>query len=623
MPARLAPVLALCAFLFALAGCERAPMPQLIQALEFAPREAEVGDRLEVRGSGFPKGKTASLSFRGVLYRPGEDSQRAEVDAQGTVTSAQQIELPFTEALQTLFCGRGDRAAHTTFVGEIEVAFPAVRPGAPPVTATLRGVTVDFRPPLPPRAVFDARVAEGARALSYVGIVVAPDGITAGGVVVREVLPGSRADQAGVLADDLLTSFDHVRLTSLADAIPSGAHGTVVLGIRRGEAPTELTKEVAVDGFTFAAPGDLLGAALILALAAALIVLFLAPRKGIFSFLETRVAARMQRQSFRSIARMLLPAANERAWVRFAPYLVFSVLSAVFAAMPFGRYLIIADLDIAILFLLAILSLLSIGLLSGGLAKNGPGYSFFAGLRAAAQILVYELPAAIAILCVVMMTGSLRMQDIIRAQGGLPWDWYMFRSPVTLVLFFLFMTSILAEGSRATASAAIFQAEVEGAGPPPSAHSTGLRYLVFFVGEWANVFVMSGIATTIFLGGWQVPGIASGEVESRTDLELIGSLLFLLKSWSLTLAVVAVRWSLPPIRIAQMMTLCGKWLVPLALCALVLTSGWVAWSPVAHVQKTLGVAMFAVFCLGLVRFSYRVRYNLRLAYGEAHLNPFL
>ena len=618
MPLRLAHFLASIAILATLLGCERAPLPQLIQALDFAPREAEVGDRLEVRGTGFPKGKIANLSFRGALYRPGEDFERAEVDTSGTVTSAQQIELPFTEELQALFCGRGEKTAHTTFVGDLDVAFPAVRPGAPPITATLRAITVDFRPPAPRHAVFEASAAEGARALSYVGISYAPSGVTAGGVVVAEVRPGSRADQAGILSGDVITSFDHVRLASLADAVPSGAHATVALGIRRGDSEIELTREVAIDGFAFTAPGDLLGAALILAIAAALILLFMAPRRGLFTFLEARVAARMRTRSFRSIARMLLPAPGERSIARVAPYLVFSVFSAAFAAMPFGRYLIIADLDIAILFVLAITSLATIGLLTGGFASKK--YSFFGGIRAAAQILVYQMPAAIAILCIVMMTGSLRMQEIIRAQGGMPWDWYMFKSPVTLGLFFLFLTTIIAEGSRAPFGLP----EIEGAaaGEVPLRPS-GLRYVLFFFAEWANVFVMSGIGTTLFLGGWQIPGVTPGEAESRIDLQLLGSVLFLLKGWTLTLAVVATRWSLPRVRIDQMMGLCGRWLVPLSLAALVMTAGWVLWSPGVHVQRTLGMGMFAVFCLGVLRFFQRVRYNLRTTYGEAHLNPFL
>src|SRR5262249_36125616 len=134
----------LCAFVAFAAGCIRDGSPQLIQLLEVAPREAEVGERLAVMGAGFPQGKPARLAFRGTLYRPGERPiDDAEIPAQGTVLTAQHIELVFTDALQAAFCGVGDRAAHTTFEGELEVAFAAAAPGAPPIAATLYKVVLD------------------------------------------------------------------------------------------------------------------------------------------------------------------------------------------------------------------------------------------------------------------------------------------------------------------------------------------------------------------------------------------------------------------------------------------------------------------------------------------------
>src|SRR3954469_1945720 len=131
------PVLAvLAAFL---CGCQREVGPQLIQVLDVAPREVEVGDRLEIVGNGFPQGKTAKLAFRGTLFRPGERPETsAEIDAEGTVQSSTQIEVPFTEGLKELFCGAADKTAHTTFEGDIEVAFAAAAPGAPPISATVR-----------------------------------------------------------------------------------------------------------------------------------------------------------------------------------------------------------------------------------------------------------------------------------------------------------------------------------------------------------------------------------------------------------------------------------------------------------------------------------------------------
>ena len=105
--------------------------PQLLNVLDFAPREAEVGDRLEVIGAGFPEGKTAHVLFKGTLNRPGHKPIKGvEIETEGASSSADKIEMTFTEGLQTAFCGAGDEAVHTTFNGDVIVSFPASTGGA-------------------------------------------------------------------------------------------------------------------------------------------------------------------------------------------------------------------------------------------------------------------------------------------------------------------------------------------------------------------------------------------------------------------------------------------------------------------------------------------------------------
>jgi hypothetical protein len=135
---RFAKLILLCALGALLFACVREGSPQLIQVLEVAPNEAEVGDRVTILGAGFPQGKVAHLAFRGTLHRPGEKPiEDAEILAEGTVKNAQQIDLAFTDALQALFCGAPGDAAHTTFDGELEVAFAAAIRGSAPSAATL------------------------------------------------------------------------------------------------------------------------------------------------------------------------------------------------------------------------------------------------------------------------------------------------------------------------------------------------------------------------------------------------------------------------------------------------------------------------------------------------------
>jgi NADH-quinone oxidoreductase subunit H len=616
------------------------PSPQLLNVLDFAPREAEVGDRLEVIGYGFPEGKAARITFRGTLHRPGRRPvQGVEIDAPGASTSADKVELTFSEGLQASFCGVGDEALHTTFEGDVLVSFPAALPGALPITGAVRGVRVDFRAPGARRTVALAREHEGERALEFLGLAVAADSPAAGGLLITGVRAGSPGDAAGFTAGDLISTFDGVRVLSKADISPSGSGRTVAIGVRRvSEGGTrDDVRRVSIDGFRSSAPADLLGAGTILAVAAAIILLFMAPVAGIITWLERRVAARMQSRigpnragpggflvwvadGIKSLLKEdIIPTQSDKPLFRLAPYLVFLGVSGTFCVMPFGQHLIAADLDIGILYVVSVTSLVTIGLMMGGWASNNK-WSMIGGVRAAAQIVSYEIPGAVAIACIVMMTGSLRVQDIILAQGGEPWRWYMFRNPVTFVLFFLWFTTALAEGNRAPFDLPEAESELVAG---YSTEYSGMRYLFFFFAEWANVFVMCGIASALFLGGWQIPWVSPAAQEANFWLQCVGAVIFQVKSWSLIFVVIWIRWTLPRVRVDQMMDLCWKWFVPASFASFVLTALWVLWSPVPQLETVIGVAMFALWVLLLGYFLGRVRYNLRAAHAPVHLNPFL
>ena len=105
------------------AACQRDVGPQLIEVLDLAPHEVEVGDRVEVIGASFPQGKKAHVTFRGELHRPGEKPASAEIATEGTASSGTQVELDLTESLEELFCGVGESGTHTTFEGDVEIAF--------------------------------------------------------------------------------------------------------------------------------------------------------------------------------------------------------------------------------------------------------------------------------------------------------------------------------------------------------------------------------------------------------------------------------------------------------------------------------------------------------------------
>lgn len=636
--------------LLAALGCARsAGGPPLLQVIDVQPRDVDVGDRIEVlginlRGEG-GEGTEAQVEFRGKLLRPGQaplTDQVVTVD-HGKV-SGDKVTMVFTEGLQSAFCGRGDDAIHTTFVGDVTVTIPSSGEGT--LTGTVKGITVDFRPPSPRRAVLEKRHEEGLRALEFMGVTVSDDSPASGGLLVAKVRPSSPASKRGVLAGDLITSFQGIKVLSVGDMASTGHTETPQMVVAR--AGQELPAvQIDMKGFEGAPPIDLLGAGLVLGIAAAIILLFMAPTAGIITWVERRVAGRMQSRigpnragpqgflvwladGIKSILKEdIIPTESDQWLFRLAPYLVFMGVSATFVVMPFGQKLIAADLDIGILFVIAVTSLVTIGLMTGGWASNNK-WSLLGGVRSAAQIISYEIPGAVAIVCLVMMTGSLRLQDIIAAQGGTgssvldvggwPWYWYVFRNPITFGLFFLYFTTALAEGNRGPFDLPEAESELVAG---YSTEYSGMRYLFFFFAEWANVFVMAGIASALFLGGWQIPGVSPAAQEASLPLQLVGVALFLAKSWLLIFVVIWVKWTLPRVRIDQMMNLCWKWFVPLSFVAFLLTAMWMVAGVPKLVETVISVATFVVWAVIMVHFIRRVQHNLRESRVPIHLNPFV
>jgi NADH-quinone oxidoreductase subunit H len=582
----------------ALAACARDPGPSLIEATDVAPREVEAGDRLEVTGAAFPEGKRARVTFRGELHRPGERARSAEIEAQGAAESATQIEVDVTEPLEELFCGVGESAAHTTFTGDVEVAFAAAARGAPPVSATVHDVVLDVRPPAPRRAVAEARAAEGQRALAYAGLHVASVPAASGGLVVDAVDPGSRADEAGVAPGDVLTSFDRARLDSVADAIPAASSVRVTL--RRpgatGGSDREIARVLRFDGFRASPPADLLGAALVLAVALAGLLLFFAPTTGAISWIERRIARRAPLSIRRELG---------------SPFAL-AALSAFLFAVPFGQYGVAADLDVGLVYVLAVTSLVVLTLVRPG---EGRARGVAARLRAAARVVSGEVPAAIAVASIVTLAGSLRLHEIIRAQGGWPWEWLLFASPVAVAPFAVYLAASVVGGGAGRAPSDVAE-EDEAADAHAHAETPSSLHLV----------LASAIASALFLGGWQVPGLSAGAQEAHLPLQIAGAALYLAKTWGLAAALVALRAVLPRARPAEAMVLAWKWLAPGSVVSFGACAAWVAWGAPrapASAQTGLGVAMLAIASLAAARVALRVRHASRAPTNEGSASAFL
>ncbi len=249
---------------------------------------------------------------------------------------------------------------------------------------------------------------------------------------------------------------------------------------------------------------------------------------GLLSWWERRLAARIQSRvgpnrvgpqgilQFAADALKLIlkedliPADSDHILFRIAPYFVMIGFILTFVVLPFGYRLSPTNMNVGLFYVVSITALVVVGILVSGWASNSK-WSLFGGIRAAAQVVSYEIPAGMAILVPILMSGSLNMHDIIRAQGGAPWDWFMFQTPWGYAAFFILFVAMLAEGNRTPFDLPEAESEIVAG---YNTEYSGMRFGYFFLAEWGNLWVMSAVLSTLFLGGWQVPFVSMARLTS-------------------------------------------------------------------------------------------------------------
>jgi NADH-quinone oxidoreductase subunit H len=251
----------------------------------------------------------------------------------------------------------------------------------------------------------------------------------------------------------------------------------------------------------------------------------------------------------------IIPTAADRRLFILAPYIVFGGSYAAYAAIPFSAAYVGADINVGLFYIVAISSLVVIGLLMAGWASNNK-WSLYGALRSAAQIVSYEIPAALAILAVVMVAGTFDMQQLNHLQTGWFWGWFVFQHPpFLLAAFLIYFVASLAEVNRTPFD--IPEAESELVGGYHTEYG-GMRFALLFLSEYANMFAVSAIATTIFFGGWNSP---FGDFLSGPWWGLFW---FLLKGMAFIFVQMWLRWTLPRLRVDQLMYVGWKVLIPFA-----------------------------------------------------------
>jgi NADH-quinone oxidoreductase subunit H len=607
-----------------LAACDgHDTSPNLLEVSDLNPRSLEVGDRLSLNGSGFPEGRAAKVNFHGDVFRAGQTPLRdVTIGAPAAASDPHSIAVTLSSDLAREFCGAGD-AVHATFRGAVSASFAARAAGAPPVRGTLEGVVLDVNPASISKLSLQTHEAEAERFAEFAGMAVVHSE-ERDVLLIDTVDPEGRAARAGLLPGDALLDLDGLRLASLSDLIPPPRARLSHLSVRRGDEKTPATFALDVSGFQPGSPSELIPAATLLGFAVALLLLFASPIGRSLSWFEARLAGQLRERArpsalsrargdlkplgFLSVALSELPSSP-------LPYFVFIIDSAWLTLLAMSRTIWARELDLPVLFLGSLTALCATALVLGGRAP-GRRFSLLHGLRHVLLTLVFQAPVLAAMASSVLLSGSLRSDDILAAQGGWPWQWFAFASPVALGIFVLLVLGLVPVLARAPEA---LSAAISDAAPRPSEKRRTT------LAEWSHLILTSGVISLVFLGGPRVPGFAADPAASLW-LQVLGALLFQVKAVLVLSSVLVLRFACNQVRLSEVARLGVRYLMPGALLLLVATYFWAfgGQSPLfAAARVPLSRGLFFLCALCAVHVALRVFGLLTAERARSAVNPWL
>jgi NADH-quinone oxidoreductase subunit H len=246
---------------------------------------------------------------------------------------------------------------------------------------------------------------------------------------------------------------------------------------------------------------------------------------------------------------LITPLAADKPMYWLAPIIVLIPAVACFVIIPFSEVLQVRDIDVGLLLIFSLSSLTVLAILMGGWASNNK-YSLIGAARSVAQIIAYEIPLILSTMSVVIMVNSFKMSALIAAQDKV---WFIVYQPVAAIIFLIGAT---AETNRAPFDLPEAESELVA-----GFHTeyTGMRFALFFLAEYSNMFITAAMATVLFFGGWQGP-------------ILPGLIWFMIKCYTLIFVVMWVRWTDPRLRFDQLMNFAWKFLIPIAMLNLMVTA---------------------------------------------------
>jgi NADH-quinone oxidoreductase subunit H len=301
----------------------------------------------------------------------------------------------------------------------------------------------------------------------------------------------------------------------------------------------------------------------------------------------------------------IMPASADRLLFKLGPYIALAGSFMAFLALPFGNGVVARDMNIAVFYMLAVMSTEVFGIILAGYG-SGSKWSLFGGMREAAQMVSYEVPMALCVLVPVIVVGSMNLSVFARVPVDLAawynspslfWNWYVFHDPFTFCAFWTYFTCATASCKRAPFDLA--EAESELVAGFHTEYS-GFRWLSLFMAEYGSMFAVSGIANLLFLGGWHLGFLP---VDLTVILggffgNVINVVVFIFKGWTLVFVMMWVRWTLPRLRIDQVMMTCLKYLLPISCVLLLGVSLWLVAVP--EVIQMYFKYVLAALCLVLL-----------------------
>ena len=272
----------------------------------------------------------------------------------------------------------------------------------------------------------------------------------------------------------------------------------------------------------------------------------------------------------------ITPSASDKFLFMFGPCIFMATALMTSAIIPWGKSFDfgghtfnwqVADLNVGILYLLAILSVGGYGIMVGGWASNNK-FSLLGALRASSQMISYELPMGMAIIAIVLMTGSLSIREIVDAQQG--WAWNVFMQPLG---FLIFLVCAFAECNRAPFD--LPESESELVGGYHTEYSS-MKLGLFLFAEYINMFISSAVIASLYFGGYHFPGLDQLGL-SPNVAAIVSVAVFFAKIFFFIFLFMWVRWTLPRFRYDQLMRLGWRVLIPLAIFNILATGAWLTW----------------------------------------------